>query len=318
MKILYRIGLLAGLSIELAASTAVFADELASTATLGDITFNYSPESWRIESGGDGLVATCVQEDCWAAVLDITRREGEAGCTEEEMRAEAERLFPVQGRAYANILSLGRFALVLAERHDGPELSSPEFAYGCLVWQDYEYRFATRPETVGSQSWIGGALAYLVSRATAPEAPVRQIRIGDITFALSTEQWRISHGEADGTVWLDCRMPTCGAPNLRASITVRDPAVPCPSPLLGNELQYEGNAILGTMPKEMPDGLDFTTATFHLGCRNYVAPRFTACTVHDGRSYHLSTVGAQSCRGSIWEIPESALRDFLTSARVVE
>jgi hypothetical protein len=124
----------------------------------GKITFHYSPASWQFAREGERLVATCVQEDCAGAVIDISRREGEDGCTKEAVAAEAERLFPRGERHYANTMPAGRFAIALAVRHDGPELSSPAFAYGCVPWQGSEYRFAMRPETVGSQAWIEGAL----------------------------------------------------------------------------------------------------------------------------------------------------------------
>jgi hypothetical protein len=162
----------------LAGVAGALADPQSLQIAIGDLTFNYRPTSWQIVRDEDRLVATCVQDDCQGAVIDISRREGEAGCTKEAMVAEAERLFPAPGRAYANILRTERFALVLAERHTGPDLSSPAFAYGCLAWEGSEYRFAMRPETVGKQSWIGSALHYLVSRATASAAGEVHVRVG--------------------------------------------------------------------------------------------------------------------------------------------
>lgn len=318
---LSRIVLLAGVV------TAFFAGARAeiapATATIGDITFNYSPEAWLIESGGEGLIVTCVQEDCRGAVVDISRRDRESGCTKEAMGAEAERLFPVEGRFYQNVIPVGRFALALAIRHDGPDLSSPEYAYGCLAWQGDEYRFAMRPETVGNQSSIGGALIYLVSRATAPEAPMTQLRVGEVTFSLSTEAWLISYrkpesDEAGETAWITCRMPTCEEPGLKAVLSVHPADTPCPSAPIGNEYYYGGGPKLGTIQKESPDGLDFITAEFWLGCRNYVPPRFAACTVHNSRSYHLSTSGVSDCRSSRWDVPQDILVDLLKSARVAE
>ncbi|MBX3580472.1 MAG: hypothetical protein KF810_01055 [Rhizobiaceae bacterium] len=286
---LSRIVLLAG------AVTAPFsvarAEMPSARATIGDITFNYSPEAWRIESSGDGLIATCVQEDCRGAVVDISRRDRESGCTKEAMGAEAARLFPVEDRFYENAIPLGRFALALAIRHAGPDLSSPEYAYGCLAWQGDEYRFAMRPETVGNQSSIGGALIYLVSRATAPEAPVPQLRVGEVTFK---------------------------EPGLKAVLSVHPADTPCPSAPIGSENDDGGAPKLGTIQKERPDGLDFITAEFWLGCRNYVPPRFAACTVHNGRSYHLSTSGASSCRSSTSNVSQDVLVDLLKSARVAE
>lgn len=297
--------------------------ETIQTVTIGDLTFNYSVASWRIEAGGDGLVATCVQQDCRGATLDITRIEGEDGCTKEAMSAEAAHLFPGAGRTYANIVRAGRFALVQAEAHDGPDLSSPQYTYGCLAWQGHEYRFAMRPETIGTQSWIGGALHYLVSQATAPEVPLERLSIGDVTFSLSTETWKIAHVDEnpDGsgeTALLTCRMPTCREPNLMAALSVTPADAPCPSPPTASEFAYGGEAKHGEILKETPDGLDFTTTEVWLGCRNFVPPRFAACTIHKERAYHLTTTGGQSCRSSIWSVPEHLLIDLLKSARVVK
>ncbi len=65
-----------------------------------------------------------------------------------------------------------------------------------------------------------------------------------------------------------------------------------------------------------PGGIDFTLSKTFLGCRNYVPPRFAACAVHNGRSYHLSTFVGLSCRSSVWGIPENALVEVLNGARI--
>lgn len=313
---LNRLSLFIAFAMGLADVTGARADPPSSKIAIGDLTFSYRPTSWRIVPDGDRLVATCMQHDCKGAVIDISRREGEAGCSKEAMVAEAERLFPAPGRAYANILPAGRFALVLAERHDGPELSSPAFAYGCLAWGGSEYRFAMRPETVGSQSWIGGALHYLVSRATAPAAREVEFRVGDVSFRASTELWSISEVTPGETVWLGCRMPTCHEPGNMAMLSVRSPAQACPAVPEDDELFDGSETVIVTVVKGAPDGLDFTVSTTHLGCRNYVPPLFEACSVKDGRSYHLSTLAHMGCRSSIRDIPEGALIDLLKSARV--
>lgn len=311
-----KMGLLAGFAMGLGGMAAAHADPPPpARIAIGDLTFSYRPMSWRIERDGGRLVATCMQEGCRGAVIDISRHEGEAGCTKEAMLAEAERLFPVQERAYANILRAGRFALVLAERHAGPDLRSPEFVHGCVAWQGSEYRFVMRPETVGTQSWIGGALHHLVSQATAPAAGVKRIRMGEVDFHVSNEAWIVPDGAHGDAVWLTCRMPTCDEPGLTAALAVHSPAQPCPAPQEIDMFDGTGTRI-GTLAKEAPDGLDFTISEEFLGCRNYVPPSFAACSVHDGRSYHLSTFGAQGCRTSIWGIPENVLTDTLKGARI--
>lgn len=311
-----RVRLLAGFAIGLAFIAEAHADP-SPTITIGDLTFSYEPASWHMAADGDRLVATCLQLDCRGAVIDISRRDGEAGCTQEAMVAEAERLFPVPGRAYANVLRAGRFALVLAERHDGPELSSPAFVHGCVAWQGSEYRFAMRPETVGTQSWIGGALHYLVSRASAPAARVESVRLGDVEFRVSTDQWSVSDVAPGENLRLVCRMPTCDEPGLAVALSVKSLEQPCPAPD-ADEMLYEAETMTEVLSAKLPGGLDFMISKTFLGCRNYVPPRVRACAIYNGRSYHLSTLVGLSCRASVWNIPESALLDLLHGARIAK
>jgi hypothetical protein len=69
-------GLLLVASVALSCSGAAFASAAGSvsSAAIGNLTFTYQPESWRIVPDGDGLIATCVQADCDGAVVDISRR----------------------------------------------------------------------------------------------------------------------------------------------------------------------------------------------------------------------------------------------------
>lgn len=312
------IGLLAGLAAGFIAIAGARADPPPASITLGDLTFRYQPTSWLIEREGEQLVATCMQEDCRDAVVDISRRDGEDGCTLAAMRAEVERLFPTRERAYGNILRTGRFALVLAEAHDGPTLSSPGFAYGCLAWQGSEYRFAMRPETVGTQSWIGGALHYLVSQATAPAARIERIRLGEADFHVSTEFWTFQQDETGDVLRLTCRMPACHEPGKTAILSAHSPPQACPARSMQQEDLDWTRVRIDTLPADAPGGLDVTVTTTMLGCRNYVPPHVEACAVHGDRSYHLSTPGAYGCRSSIWEIPDSVLLDLLRGARIAE
>jgi len=290
--------------------------ETATAVTLGDLTFHYKPEAWRIVPDGDGLVAACVQDDCRGATIDISRRDGEDGCTKGTMAAEAERLFPDARRSHENILPSGRFALVLAQRHVGRDPGSPQFVLGCVAWQGSEYRFAMRPETVGTQSWIGGALHYLVSQATAPEARVETVRIGEVDFAIQTEIWRFSEMGEGGGLLLPCRAPTCREPTPLATLSSRSPAEPCPAPQGAFEDGAESETLIQTLPATAPDGLSFTVSTTLLGCRNYVPPHIEACSVHGDRSYHLSALEPQGFQLHVWDIPEQGLVDLLRSARI--
>lgn len=308
--------LLAAVAAGLACVAGARADTLPERIALGDLTFNYKLESWRIAPEGEGLVATCLREDCRGAVIDIGRRDGEAGCTRQAMMAEAERLFPVQGRAYANIFPAGRFALVLAERHAGPTLGSPQYVHGCLAWQGGEYRFAMRPETIGSQSWIGGALHHLVGEATAPAARVERVRLGAVDFPVSTETWTIERDAGGDGVRLTCRMPTCAEPGLTAVLSVRRPRQRCPAADDGGGMPGGTDTRIETLAPEAPDGLEITTSETFLGCRNYMPPGLQACAVHDGRSYHLSTFAPMSCRSPIHRIPRNVLIELMRDARI--
>lgn len=311
-----KLGLAASLAVWGLAVTSARADPPPQHVALGDLTFHFPPGSWQIIPKGDRLIATCMQEDCRDAVIDISRRDGEDGCTLETMAAEAERLFPAQDRAYANTLPAGRFALILAARHDGPDLSSPLYVHGCVPWQGQEYRFAMRPESVGTQSWIDGALHYLVSQATAPAAKVEELRLGGVTFRIPSEIWTISSISPGETALLICRMPTCHQPGQTASLSVHSPPRPCPDTSWdGHEMDGDSTEVR-LLAKEAPDRLDFTLSTTFSGCRNYVPPHVSACSVLDGRSYHLSTSGSIGCRSSFPGIPDEALREILKEARI--
>lgn len=307
-------GLIACLAAVLACAAVARAEP--QQITLGDLTFNFQPESWHIEPEGDGLVAICMQEDCRGAVIDITRRDGEAGCTRGAMLAEAERLFPAGERAFAIIYPAGRFALVMAERHDGPTLSGPEYVHACLTWQGSEYRFAMRPETVGTQSWIGGALHHLVAQATAPAAPVERLRFGAVDFHVSTETWTIEDDAGGDSALLTCRMPTCREPGLTATLTVHQPPRSCPTADDGGGLPGEADTRIEILPLGAPDGLEIAISETLLGCRNYMPPGFYACAVHNGRSYHLSTFTPMSCRSPIDRIPRDILIGLMQDARI--
>lgn len=311
-----RFGLAAGLAVHALAMTGARADPPPNHIAIGDLTLHFMPGSWQIIPEGDRLVATCVQEGCRGAVIDISRRDGEDGCTREAMIAEAERLFPAQGRAYANVLRAGRFGLILAERHAGADLSSPLFVHGCVPWQGQEYRFAMRPESIGTQNWIDGALHYLVSQATAPPTKVEELRLRAITFRISTETWTISNIAAGETVLLTCRVPTCRELGQMASLSVKPSKEPCADLVAGSDWQDGTETQISLVSKTAPDGLDFTLATTFSGCRNYVPPRIEACAALEGRSYRLSTFGPIGCRSSFWDIPEAALTDILTGARI--
>lgn len=311
-----RSAVIACLAVGLAFVAGARAGPSPQRISIGDLTFHYQPDAWHIAPEGDGLVATCLQEDCRGAVIDIGRRDGEAGCTREAMLAEAERLFPAEGRAYANIYPAGRFALVLAARHDGPTLSFPEYVHGCLAWQGSEYRFAMRPETVGTRSRIGGPLHHLVSRTTAPAARVERFRLGEVDFHVSTEIWTVSDDGRGERVHLTCRMPACSEPGLAAVLTVRHPQRSCPVADDGGDMPEGTGTRVETLSPDASDGLEITVSETFLGCRNYMPPGFQACAAHAGQAYHLSTFAPSSCRSSIGRIPRDVLIGLMRDARI--
>lgn len=310
-----RLGTLAGIALLFICRSAVGA-AASESITIGDLTFNYEPGSWRMESAGDDIVATCLHPDCRGAVVDISRRDGEDECTKETMTAEADRLFPRYGRAYVNVLRAGRFALVLAQRHVGREFSTPEFVYGCVPWQGSDYRFAMRPETVGTQAVIGGALHSLVIKATAPDPVVERVRIGEVDFHISTEFWRISVAPDGETVLLSCRAPGCREPAQLAALSSRSPPEECADPSSGLEDIGAGFSRFRTLPAGAPDGLTFTIKETWLGCRNYVPPDIEACAVHGDRSYRFTMSGGAGCRSNHWWASEEGLTELLRGARI--
>lgn len=289
-------------------------------ARLGEITFRYNPNSWSITEDGNGLVARCLQDDCFGATLDVTLHDGEDNCTEEAMRSAAERLWPYPGRAYVNTLRAGRFGLVMAERHLGPELSSPAYVHACVPWQGKEYRFAMRPDTVGTQAWIGGALHYLVHLATAPAARVDTLHAGDAAFVVPTEIWRVSEFVPGESWLLSCRVPACDKPGIFVTLSVASPARESRDMVDSDDLVQDlgGDRVVTELAGSDPRSLRFAVTTTYLGCRNYVPPRISACAVHKDRSYHIATSGGGGCRASVWTVPDAALFDLMRSATVRE
>ncbi|SMH44392.1 hypothetical protein [Mesorhizobium australicum] len=300
--------LLLGLAIGTAPSHA---DPPPAKARIGDLTFYYDPFNWRFELAGTGLTVTCLQVDCRGAVFDFSVRDASGECGEEAVRRTAELLFPAADRHPVNIVPAGRFGLVKAESRYGPDLQSPTYVYACLDWQDREYRFATRPETVGRMSWAGGALHYLVSRATAPPARIATVRLRDLEIPYSTEIWRATEFvPRESHRLLFCLPPTCDGHGGFVTVSAK-PAAGCEPDPAGLSLPQ---AIL-TPLHAGSDGPQFTVTTIHSPCRNYVPPIRRACLWHNGVAYRIVTGGLGGCRSDLG-VPAGAFTELVNAARL--
>ncbi len=282
------------------------------SAHIGDLTFHYDPLNWRIEPAGSGLTILCVQDDCQGVVFDVSVRDAYGECGEDSVRQTAERMFPTADRHPVNILPAGRFGLVKAESRYGADLGAPTYVYACLDWQDREYRFATRPQTVGRTSWAGGALHYLVSLATAPPARIATVRLRDLEIPYSTEIWRATElvpGESH--MLLFCLPPTCDDHGGFVTVSAKPATAGCESEASGLSLT-EG--ILTPLHSE-PDAPRFTVTTVHSPCRNYVPPARRACLWHKGVAYRIATGGLGGCRSDLG-VPAGEFTELVSGARL--
>jgi len=287
------------------------ADPPPAKAKIGDLTFHYDPFNWRFELAGTGLTVTCLQVDCRGAVFDFSVRDASGECGEEAVRRTAELLFPAADRHPVNIVPAGRFGLVKAESRYGPDLQSPTYVYACLDWQDREYRFATRPETVGRTSWAGGALHYLVSRATVPPARIATVRLRDLEIPYSTEIWRATElVPRESHRLLFCLPPTCDGHGGFVTVSAK-PGAGCEPDPAGLSLPQ---AIL-TPLHAGSDGPQFTVTTIHSPCRNYVPPIRRACLWHNGVAYRIVTGGLGGCRSDLG-VPAGAFTELVNAARL--
>lgn len=291
------------------------ADPAPAKARIGDLTFHYDPFNWRFEPAGTGLTATCLQVDCRGAVFDFSVRDASGECGEEAVRQTAERMFPAADRHPVNIVPAGRFGLVKAESRYGADLGAPTYVYACLDWQDREYRFAIRPQTVGRTSWAGGALHYLVSLATAPPARIATVRLRNLEIPYSTETWRATElvpGESH--MLLFCLPPTCDGHGGFVTVSAKPAAAGC-EPDTGATGLSLPDAIL-TPLHAGPETPRFIFTTIHSPCRNSVPPTRRACLWHEGVAYRIATGGLGGCR-SDFGVPAGAFADLVDGARLL-
>ena len=302
------------LSILAAESERAWADPPRAKASLGDLTFHHSVSHWRIEPAGAGLTATCLQADCRGVVFDFSVRDVHGECDKESVRQMAEHLFPAADRHPVNIYSPGRFGLVMAQSWRGPEYVSPRYVFGCLDWQDREYRFATRPETVGDSSWTGGALLYLLSRATSPPAQVATLKLHELGVPYSTDRWRPAETAPGDSYRLSCLAPTCRAEGKFVTLTAEPTDVGCSFHTAGLEDWTGSETRVTPVDTNDPNAPDFSIGTTHYPCRNYVPPKRVACAWHDGIAYRITSPGGTACRSG-FGVPADAFEELVSGAR---
>lgn len=285
-------------------------------ARIGDLTFNYSPLHWRIEPAGAGLTATCIQIDCRDVVFDVAVRDVSGECGKESVRETAERLFPLADRHPVNIYPVGRFGLVMAESWLGPDFRTPRYVFACLDWQDREYRFTMRPETVGDTTWSGGALLYLISRVTAPPAQVGVLKLQGLELPYPTEIWRPTEMKPGQSYWLSCLPPTCRGEGEFVTVVAEPTEAGCTFDKVESDVwQYSEPEIVPLTPGG-PDALAFSLGTTHSPCRNYVPPHRVACAWHDGIAYRIVAPGGFGCKSG-FGIPDDAFENLVSGARLV-
>lgn len=308
-------GLLLAAAFAIAASPAQADPPRPAKASIGAITFNHDPYAWRFEPDGDGLVATCLSVDCRGVVIDISRRPSEGACTRQFVFATAQEKFPQADRHAVNTLAAGRFGLVLAASRRGPDFGVPTYVFACLDWQGIDYRFAMRPETVGETSWTGGALHYLVSRASAPPPLVDRLKIGAMTLAIPTDVWTIAALVPARVAMLTCRPPTCpdSGPGLIVSATAEG-ETPDEPPSIETD-RWSGRIRTDVFTGPDPDALTFTIETTHSPCRNYVPPQVVASVRQGGITYRIASPAPGGCRSG-WGVSPRAFEALLASAKI--
>jgi hypothetical protein len=285
-------------------------------ATIGDLTFNYNRFNWRMEPAPSGLTATCLHLDCKNVVFDISVRNGFGQCRKDSVRHVAEELFPAADRHPVNVFPAGPFGLVMAESWFGPDFGSPRYVFACLDWQDREYRFAMRPETVGDTTWAGGALAYLVSRATTPPPSIGLLRLGALELSYPTQIWRASEIGPGQSYRLSCLAPTCRGEGEFVTVVAEPSEAGCTL----DRLDAEGWDLFDT--EVTPPAADeanapaFSIGTTHSPCRNYVPPRRVACAWNAGTAYRIIAPGGVGCR-SRFGIPDAAFDSLVSGAQLV-
>ena len=284
-------------------------------ATLGDLTFHYSPAAWHIVREDGGLSAACLQADCRGVVFDFTVRDGSGACTRDAVRETTEKLFASARGPAVNIMPLGRFGLIQAESWAGESYTAPRHVYACLEWQGRDYRFAMRPETVGQTSWSGGALMHLLWHVTAPPADVGVLKLRDMELRYPTDRFRMQEMVPGQSVFVHCLVPTCRDEGEFLSVSAGPSETGCRFDILNTDWP-EAEVEVTPLPQAAPDAPAFSLGLTHSPCRNYVPPRRLACAWHDGILYRISTTGGAGCSSSMG-VPEEAFDDLVAGARLV-
>lgn len=288
--------------------------EPARTA-VGDIIFNHDTTAWRIVPEADGAVATCLQDECHGVVFDISQRPSAGACTKELVGETAQRLFPQADRHAVNVLAASRFGLILSQSRHGPLLGVPTYVFGCLDWQGRDYRFATRPETVGDRSWAGGALHHLVSRATAPAARVERLTVGAMTLDIPTDRWDLEILVPGREAKLVCRPPTCRDDKPFVVVSALADGEPPTDPDSFGMDRHTADTRTGSFTGDGPDAPTFTVTTTYSPCRNAVPPEVVATVRYEDMTYRIASPGLRGCRSGR-DVPGGVFEDLLAGARI--
>lgn len=284
-------------------------------ARIGDLTFHYSPLHWRIEPYGTGLTATCIQIDCRDVVFDFSVRDVYGECHKESVAETAKRLFPAADRHPVNVYPVGRFGLVMAESWRGPDFGAPRYVFACLDWQDREYRFTMRPQTVGDTTWAGGALLYLLSGATAPPARVGVLKLQGLELPYSTDRWRPAEMAPGQSYWLSCLPPACNEEGSFVTVSAEPTEVGCEFNSPNGDWPHSETTVT-PMATDDPAAPEFSIGVTGSPCRNYVPPRRVACAWHEGIAYRITSPGGAGCTSG-FGVPEEAFLDLVGGARLV-
>lgn len=283
------------------------------SAQVGDLTFRFAHTRWRTVATQPWLQLTCVEWGCRGLTFDIAvRASAEGECSKQSVYAEVMRLAPWADRTGVNIWRIGRYALAVADSWTGDASKKQTTVFGCMYWQDKNYRFTSRVWS-NSGGWTASAwLRSLVAAMDAADPVITTAKVGVMTFSYPTDVWR---GAATGpnSFHLGCQPPTCPDWGLTVSIIKTEGAGQCPR--LGED-GYGGYGHHRELESvRSGDGKQtFSVDLYGTGCRNLTAPQLVGCTVHRGDAYLFSTPPPIGCTTGI-DPPGDAFLNLLKSAR---
>lgn len=284
---------------------------------IGELFLGHDTAIWRVEGAGDRFTLSCLAQTCERAVfaVEVEKRPG-GYCGEEEVRQQAQARFTFADRHPVNTFSQDRFALVMAESRNGPDMYVEEAVFACLTRDDTVYRFISVPQADRYPAHAGGILLSLLpSGLRMPPPKLHRLEVGDLAFTYASDRWRPFLPATETGASLACLPPTCAERMLAVGIEMLPEDKSCPGE---NEMLFEAWRQDGEVSEIVADTgaatVRFRLHQFWSGCRNWTPPHMVACTVHDGRAYRLSAGGGMGCK-SYFEVPEEAFVDLLKTAQ---